>query len=282
MNNAELQRRITDIVEHLPPLPEHIDALFDALRLGVQTGSEIVSLIRSDSSLCAEVLHIANSRCYAHEKTIETIDEAVSLIGIEPIIETFGVRYANESLRTDFAGLRYIEQYFEHGNDISRACAILAKTANFSDHQHDMYAVAGLIHDIGRLVIMLATNELSAPLMGTNIAELLSIIHSEQAIVGMNHCDIGNEICINWNFSSVLCEGVLRHHTPVVQKDVSRAGSIIFVAHFISTSDFTGKILGHANPLNEIFEVIGIDAQGFEHAQREFAAARLKIIGECP
>jgi len=56
--------------------------------------------------------------------------------------------------------------------------------------------------NIGRLVLMLATNKTTAGFMGTSPDELLSVIHNEYELVGINHCEIGKQICRNWHFSA--------------------------------------------------------------------------------
>jgi len=276
MDSSELQIRIANIVQHLPPLPSHIDQLFEAIRTAGNNKQKIINLIESDSSLCTEVLHIANSGCYSITHPVETLEEAINIIGIEPIVEDIGIRYANESIRTDFIDLKHLDQYYSHGTEISLACRVLAEAAGLSEHQRSMYAVAGLIHDIGRLVILLASNNLTAPLMGNNLDSLFSITKEEKAVIGMNHCDIGGQICSNWSFSAVLCEGVLRHHTPVLKENFSIPGAVIFLAHFVSASDFTGKILRRMTPLYELAQKIGLDEVGFEKAHRRYSKLSAK------
>ena len=77
MDSSQLQVRIANIVQHLPPLSEHIDQLFEAIKTTGNNKQKIISLIESDSSLCAEVLHIANSGCYAITHPVETLEEAI-------------------------------------------------------------------------------------------------------------------------------------------------------------------------------------------------------------
>lgn len=271
MNRHELQVRVGNIVQHLPPLPEHIDQLFEAIKTPGNNKQKIIRLIESDSSLCAEVLHIANSGCYTITHPIETLEEAINIVGIDSIVEDIGIRYANESIRTDFLDLKHLNQYYSHGTEISLACRVLAEVAGLSGHQRDMYAVAGRIHDIGRLVILLASNDLTASLMGNNLDNLFSITQEEKATIGMNHCDIGCQICSNWSFSPILCEGVLRHHTPIINEDFSIPGAVIFLSHFVSASDFTGQILRKMTPLNEMAQRIGIDSDKFEYAQHKYS-----------
>ena len=72
---------------------------------------------------------------------------------------------------------------------------------------------------------------------------MLSIVHEEREILGMDRCIVGEQICKKWSFSSFMQEGILRHHTPLLDDDFSYLGAIIFLAHFVTNSDFTGEMI---------------------------------------
>jgi HD-like signal output (HDOD) protein len=111
-----------------------------------------------------------------------------------------------------------------------------------------MYCVAGLTHDIGRAVIMLAGERDAATLVGTSPDKLEEIVANEQAIYGMNHCNIGESLFSKWRVSKIMSEGILRHHSPMVDDDFCLPGAIIFVSHFVTMSDFTGEIIAKMLP----------------------------------
>ena len=107
--------------------------------------------------------------------------------------------------------------------------------------------------------------------MGTSPDELLSTIHNESELIGMNHCDIGEQIYHNWNFSPVLCESILRHHTPLFKSDFSESGTVIFLAHFVTASDFTGRILSRMAPIEEFMNRLKLNANDFDNAGRRYS-----------
>lgn len=129
----------------------------------------------------------------------------------------------------------------------------------------------GLLHDIGRLVILIVSNSTSTPLAGVTWEHMISIVHDEKRVVGMNHCEVGQQICERWNFTPFLQEGVLRHHTPLIERDFSFPGTVLFLAHFVAGSDFTGEILERMVP-PELFARIGLTPAGFAEAQELYRA----------
>ena len=238
----ELSRRITEIVGELPLFPRDIDRLLTTAVKPSEDNREILRLIESEPKLCSELLELARSY-YGTAEGIETIEDAVCCIGIQPLVQLIGVSYARSAIQEEFSALKYLNEYLDHSEDISISCRILAEISGMPREQYEIYAVAGLIHDVGRLAIMVASNRTSAHVLGTLWDKMVSVVHDEKATLGTNHCDVGMEICRKWNFSPVIQEGVLRHHTPLVNSDFSLPGALIFISHFLSASDPSGEIL---------------------------------------
>jgi hypothetical protein len=92
-------------------------------------------------------------------------------------------------------------------------------------------------------------------------------------VLGMDHCAVGMEICNRWNFSPLLQQGVLRHHSPLIDDDFNLLGAVIFVAHFVTCSDFTGQMLSTMLPA-ELLDRLNLRAADFEKARLEHLSRR--------
>ena len=143
-------------------------------------------------------------------------------------------------------------------------------------HGREVLTIAGLIHDIGRLIILLASKETTAHLLGTPWNKMKSIIHEEKEILGMDHCIVGEQICKKWSFSMYMQEGILRHHTPLIEDDFNYLGAMIFLAHFVTCSDFTGEMLSRVLPI-ELCKKLDIDMNAFDTARNEYILRKCKI-----
>lgn len=271
----ELAHKVALLINKLPPMPDNISRLMATEINSRQDYTEVLDLIENDPGLCADLLHLANDFCYDLGEIVETIDDAIQRIGIQPLVQLIGVSYAGNTIQEEFAALEHLNQYFEHSQDISRSCRILAEILEMPEHQREMYAVIGLIHDIGRLIIMIASNRISVPLMGTSWDKMISIVHDEKEIIGMDHCEVGMQLCSNWNFSPILNEGVLRHHTPLLGDDFNLTGAVIFVSHFVSFSDFTGQMLVEMLPA-ELLDRVNLSKNAFQKAQEIYNSSHQK------
>jgi len=238
----ELSHRITKLVGSLPLFPTDIDKLLAVAVKPSEDGKEILRLIESDPELRSELLALARSYFGAAED-FETVEDAVRHIGIQPLVQLIGVSYAKDAIQQEFAALKYLNDYVEHSEDIYLTCGILGEICSLPRDQREIHALAGLVHDVGRLAIMVANSRTGAHVLGTLWDRMVSVIHEEKADLGTNHCDVGARICRKWNFSPVIQEAVLRHHTPLADGDFSFAGALIFISHFVSASDPSGEIL---------------------------------------
>ena len=261
----ELWRKITQIVGELPLFPRDIDRLLAAAVKPSEDNREILRLIESESELSTELVHLARSY-YGTAEEIKTVEDAVRCIGIQPLVQLIGVSYARSAIQEEFSALKYLNEYLDHSEDISIGCRILAEISGMQQEEREMYTVAGLIHDIGRLAIMVASNRTSAHVLGTLWDKMASVVHDEKATLGTNHCDVGMQICRKWNFSPIIQEGVLRHHTPLINSDFSFAGALIFISHFLSASDPSGDILSTLSA-TEIVTNLNLSAANFDRAR---------------
>lgn len=268
---GELEGRVAEVVNRLPPMPENIDRLLRQPPGTPGAARDLVCLISDDPSLCVEFLHLANACGRAAPGSIETIDQAVAEIGVEPLVQMVGASYANETVTQQFGALTHLSEYFAHAREIARSTRLLADLVDLTPHQRDMYGLAGLIHDLGRLVIMVAAGRMTAPLMGTSWDQMAAIVQSEKELLGMNHCEIGRDVIGRWSLAPALQDGVLRHHTPLLPDDFSYPGALIFMAHFVATSDFTGEILAEILPPG-LFARLGLTPAGVEAVRARFQA----------
>lgn len=262
----ELSRKITQIVGELPLFPRDIDRLLATAVKPSKDNTEILRLIESNPKLSDELLHVARSY-YGTAEDIKTIKDAVRCIGIQPLAQLIGVSYARNAIQEEFAALKYLNEYLDHSEDISIGCRILAEISDMQRYQREIYTVAGLIHDIGRLAIMVASNRTSAHVLGTLWDKMASVVHDEKATLGTNHCDVGMQICRKWNFSPIIQEGVLRHHTPLINNDFSFPGGLIFISHFLSASDPSGEIISTLLP-DKVLAKLNVSVADFDKARK--------------
>jgi HD-like signal output (HDOD) protein len=269
--HKNFESKVAELVRRLPPMPGSIDRILLAANEPHVNDENLIELVKRDPGLCADLLHLANTFSIRPQGHDDTLEEAVNSVGIKPLIQLTGIWYTKGMIQKEFAALKRLSEYFRHSQEISFACRVLAEVTNMTKHDCEVSCVAGLIHDMGRLVIMLAGNKLTNHLMGTQWDMMKSIVNHEKELFGMDHCHIGMQVCRKWNFSSLLQDGVLRHHSPLIDGDFNHLGAIIFTSHFVSCSDFTGDMLSSMLPA-ELLDRLNLRLVDFEEAKFQYAS----------
>ena len=263
-----LSQRITRLVDSLPLFPTDIDVLLSAAVKPSEDGVELLRLIESDTKLSGELLKLARSY-FGGAEDLKTVRDVVNHIGLQPLVQLIGISYAKGAIQEEFSALKYLNEYIEHAEEVSISCRIIAEITDLPRGDCELYALSGLVHDVGRLAILAGTNRTSAHVLGTLWDKMASIVHDEQAALGTDHCEVGMKICKKWNLSPVIQEGVSRHHTPLINGDFSFLGGLIFISHFLSFSDPSGDIISTALP-DELFQRLNLTHDGFEKAKEKY------------
>ena len=264
----QVSRKITQLVDDLPLFPTDINQLLSTAVKPAENGAEILRLIESAPKLRSQLLALARSY-FGQAENFESIEDAVQHVGIRPLVQLIGISYARDAVQQEFAALKYLNDYIDHGENIYIASDILGGICSLPREQRQMHALAGLVHDVGRLAIMVAGNKTSGRVLGTLWDRMVSVIHEEKAELGMDHCDVGARICRRWNFSPVIQEAVLRHHSPIMNGDFSFAGALIFLSHFVSASDPSGDILAMLLS-TKILKKLDLNPVDFEKAKDQY------------
>lgn len=162
--------------------------------------ADVVELIRFDPSLATRVMHAAASAYYGRSRDLNSLEEAVALLGLREayrVTAAFALsRYLNTPLR--IYGLGPAEYWRR-----SLACALLMETRALAQGLDECVAyTAGLLHSLGMVLIDRHLRAVGDP--GTLLREFPAspITRQEQRLIGMNHAQVAGLILRRWSFGS--------------------------------------------------------------------------------
>ena len=253
VKRAEVAGRVIRQIETLPAMPATAVQLRAAACDPRMDFTRIVPLIEKDPGLCADLLRFANSAAYGVGHPVETVSEAVLYFGMENLVEYILASYSNRLVRESFSRLKHLDDYFLHSEQVSVACCLLAKSANLPRHDQEVCKVTGLLHNIGKLVLLLASQQWGGPLMGTPWSDRQAMITAEEQLYGLSHCDVGALLCQKWLFPESLLNGIRHHHHPMPNGHLVPLAAYVYLGELlviddlpmrIITRDFTPTILG--------------------------------------
>ncbi|MGA8728048.1 MAG: HDOD domain-containing protein [Terracidiphilus sp.] len=235
----------------LPPFPQV------ALRVLQLAGDENVQLhklselISSDPALAGEVLAIVNSLVYAPRFPIGSILQAIAVMGanhLQGLCLAVGIRgYIGKSLA--HPSLRALWRH-------NLACAAISEQialAGFMDR--DTAFTCGVMHDIGRLALVVLRPKEYIDVLGTYNGTSGSILERERECFGKDHCEIGKQLVADWRLPEGLEPIVAEHHTPRQADGTWNMADLVNVAcRMADAAGFPAFPFCHGAPFAELLE----------------------------
>jgi len=171
---------------------------------------EIETLARKlswDQALVARVLRVANSPFYGLRRQICTVQEAVVVLGLSSVrvLVTAAAVIGQFPMRAR----RDLHAFWQHS--IGVACCAKLLCAHVRQDQNTAF-VCGLLHDIGRLVLVHYYPEQYAQVEDYCAREDVSRLDAERAVLGLDHAAIGAALVAHWNFPPQIQQVVAGHH----------------------------------------------------------------------
>jgi HD-like signal output (HDOD) protein len=207
------------------PVLEEIETALQSQQCSLASLGEA---IQRDPDLTARLLRLANSAFYGFSTRLSTVSEAVSLIGVQQVQELIVASSILErftGVPEDFVNK---DSFWRH----SLACGIGARLLALEKHlpKPDKFFVAGLLHDVGRLVLLL-----QAPKSARQIYEIYSggrmlLREAETRALGFDHQQIGGLLLQHWKYPPLLVEAVSYHHYPMLSAVAKLEASVVHLA----------------------------------------------------
>ena len=256
ISGATVVDRVVDCVEKLPVLPAHILELRRITANPDVTFKQVIPVLNQDPGLTADLLKIVNSARYGLRERIGTVEQAILFFGMRHFIEYVAIAFTENALKKIFSKKMNIEGYFQHATDVSLLTRNIAAMTGMPRQEQETLTMAGLLHDVGRLVLQLVTQVEGVCLLREKPAEEMeSIILDEQEKWGIDHCVVGSRICNKWRFPEVFESCIRWHHKPVHGDDFERGSAIIFLAHILTVPGITADVIATALPLERMEEL---------------------------
>lgn len=247
-------KRITQSIIALPTLPTVITELISLIDNPKTSARRVAQLISTDQALTAKILKLANSAFYGFPREIATVQHAVVVLGFETVKNlglSVSVLDRFSGAEAAGAGEEFDRQKFW---DHSIACGVAARllAGKLRYRMPGEAFAAGILHDIGRLILSQYFPAEFAEVMQTMREEDLYIGQAEEKVLGVTHADVGSWLAARWNLPDQLEQTIAMHHTPGRIDGPAELPSLIHLADFLcrreKIGDGGGTKLPHLDP----------------------------------
>ncbi len=238
MTKQEIIKKIYAEVDNLPPIPDVITKTNELINDPNSSIKEISSVIKQDPSLTADILKLANSAWYITRSSVETIEQATSIIGLKQLSTIMLSIGAKKVLKERYESM---EEVWNHSYKCAFFSKYLMKMITRQVDDIESAYLAGLLHDIGKIVLLSITPELSKRIILLSEAKNVSIVEIERLALGLTHADIGGKITENWNFPTKMTIAISYHHTPKLYRKTDWQ-NLMYTVYFANMLSHVSKI----------------------------------------
>jgi putative nucleotidyltransferase with HDIG domain len=196
----------------LPSLPTLYHEVVEEVNSKNASVERIAEIISKDAGMSAKILQIVNSSFFGFQTQVTSIFRGVNLLGLGTIKTLIlSVKIFSEFQRP---GLPSISSLWQHSMSAGMIARSIATQENLGQRKIDEAFMAGLLHDIGKLILL---DKLPEKYM--EISELLlsgdyQIWEAEQKVLGTTHAQVGAYLMGIWGLSESLVEAIAFHHCP--------------------------------------------------------------------
>jgi putative nucleotidyltransferase with HDIG domain len=215
MPNPSAKELIRDnlSIPTLPGIVQRVTAMVEDPDIGT---AEIGAVLGEDAPLAAKVLRIANSSFYGLRERCLSTEQAAGVLGmrvLKNVVTQAAVLQQYEHL-SGYPGFD-IDAIWRHSSMVAAACASIARRCKAPiELTPEEFHVCGLLHDIGKVVMLDGLGATYAELVQRASRERLPLHHLELQELGFNHTDVGALIALHWSLPPAVANAIQFHHGP--------------------------------------------------------------------
>jgi putative nucleotidyltransferase with HDIG domain len=190
----------------LPSAPQVFSEMLTHLQLPVPSVSDAARIMSNDAALGANVVKLANSAYFGSRQPIITAGRAAAYLGPDILgALVLGLGVFKSGAPSGIRGFS-LKRLWHHSLETAIAARTVARSEKLSPAQADEAFVAGMLHDVGKVVFA------ARPAAATN--DPLSAGTHATAQMEAHHAEVGACLLASWGFPNSIVEAVAFHHTP--------------------------------------------------------------------
>ena len=222
-------RELVSGVVRLVSLPEvciRVNEMLEDVRV---SAGDIGKIISQDTGLTARLLKIVNSSFYGFPARIETVSRAVTVIGLRELRGLVLAASAVEAFSKIPNEVLNMVKFWRHSVYCGVVAQLLAEKCHVL-HSERLF-VAGMLHDIGKLILCHRLPEEMAEVSERCKLEERPDYDIEREVFGFDHTEVGGELLKAWQMPKTLGEAVRHHHQPQNADDAIMDVCLIHIAN---------------------------------------------------
>jgi putative nucleotidyltransferase with HDIG domain len=210
-------KEVIDQVTDLPVISETARKVVTLLAEPDTHRDELVKTIRCDNVLTAKLLRVCNSADSGLRHPVVSLDQAVLLLGDTVLFRMVSAIGFGADMRRALPGYAIeANGLWSHSLVVGLGAEYISKSETYGNFQPSLAFTAGLLHDIGKLLLtQVLTPKNRADIRQKMAVGGLSRVEAEREVMGVDHAEAGASLLEKWKLPDILVEAVGHHHCPI-------------------------------------------------------------------
>ena len=221
-------RKKVEQLSNLPTLPNLLDKFTRMLKDPKTSMAAFGKELSKDQMLTSKILKLVNSAFYGFPGRISTVTNALVLLGYDALKGLIISSNIFENLPPEAYPL------WHHSVTVSLASRAIARELSLPDIEE--FAVAGLLHDIGKVILHVEASEEYRTVINQAKKAKQPVWQTEGEILGFDHANIGLWICEEWKLPKKLTIPIGYHHMPAAPKEYHMRVAVVTMADILVRS----------------------------------------------
>lgn len=270
--------RISVYLDQLGPLPSIALEVVNLTNNPDSDAAQLEKSISRDPVITAKVFKLANSAFYCPGNPSQSLRDAGARLGMQTIKNLVLSSCAGKMMAQPLKRYPY-EGYgmWVHSLAVGLSAMMVVKEMGISADKRDDLFLAGMMHDIGKLIV--------DPLLSERINYTGSVSAAlEEKLLGFNHTQMGVEIAERWNLPEVTLDVIRHHHSP----DCAHSNSEVVAAIHLIDSILNRNLVGLCDDAEadrsisfEALEVLSLSESDFDSLSRQITEQLPEIMVLC-
>jgi putative nucleotidyltransferase with HDIG domain len=250
-------------IKVLPPSPQVLPKVLDALRHEQTTLEEVGELIALDPVLTAKLLHYCNSVYFSGREPVASVPEAIGRVGFQTIFALVSAVTGSNSFNPPANSGLDGTQLWKHSLTTAFGCKFIAEDIG---EESNLLFTAGLLHDIGRVVLAQAKGAEYGQLLTSAASTGANPTEREKAAYGFTHAEVGACLMETWKLPALLVQGVRFHHQPAAAGAAKKTAAGVCVGNALAhIFEHPAENFGGTSPeLQLAMDLLGIGSRHME------------------
>lgn len=207
-------RNLVGSMNRLPSVPSIYTEIMEALQNPDTSLDEVGAIIQRDIGMTVTILKLVNSAFFGIRRELSSPAEAASYLGLDIIKAlVLSIHAFDQYDPSRLKGLN-LEQMWNHSLETASRARRIAKAEGGDRKILDDCFVAGMLHDLGKLILAYNFTEKYAESRRRAVVESLTELEAERRVFGATHPDVAGYLLGLWGLPATVVDAIALHHQP--------------------------------------------------------------------